>query len=775
MMPLMIFYLLFHLACVGPARSPGGHGYVDLCKELCHCTEWSLRCPQQAAESQSADSNATGAHRKLLFTQFPVKVLPSYAFEGLSDVSIIEIYHSDSLERIEVNAFDSLPSLTSLIIRNTKNLLYIARGTFVNLPRLKFFEISHSDSLKRIEVNAFNNLPALTDLIIRNTKNLVNIEHGAFANLPKLKFLSICNTGIKDMTAISGIFSSELKFILELCDNLHITTLPANAFHGLKNKLLTLKLYGNGFQDIQSHAFNGTILDELFLNNNKYLKRIHNDALKGATGPNHLDISSTALEFLPSHGLEVIQVLVAHSSYYLKKLPPLEKFVNLIEANLTYPSHCCAFQNVRMKEQNKFFSLYENSTKQCESAPRKQYNESIFSMWSEHDNLFNMSSYSSINDDNELPVDYEYVCQPKIVSCTPEPDAFNPCEDIMGYDFLRIMIWFINILAIAGNAIVLFVLLTSHYKLTVPRFLMCNLSFADFCMGLYLLLIASVDSQTKSQYYNHAIDWQTGSGCSAAGFFTVFSSELSVYTLTVITLERWHTITYAMQLDRKLRLRHAISIMLGGWLFSISIALLPLLGISSYMKVSICLPMDVETTLSQAYILFILVLNVVAFIIICACYIKIYITVQNPEFAPASKDTKIAKKMAVLIFTDFTCMAPISFFAISAAFKVPLISVRNSKILLVLFYPVNSCANPFLYAIFTKAFRRDFFLLMSKFGCCKTQAELYRVNNFPAYTSNCKSDSSSTGQKKSSRTELHLTTFDCQYSAVNDKTYHGES
>lgn len=307
----------------------------------------------------------------------------------------------------------------------------------------------------------------------------------------------------------------------------------------------------------------------------------------------------------------------------------------------------------------------------------------------------------------------------------------------MGYDFLRVLIWLINILALLGNMTVLLVLLTSHYKLTVTRFLMCNLSFADFCMGLYLLLIASVDSRTKGQYYNHAIDWQTGSGCTAAGFFTVFASELSVYTLTVITLERWHTITYAIRSDQKLRLRHAILIMLGGWIFSALIAMLPLVGISNYMKVSICLPMEVETTISQVYILTILIFNVAAFFVVCVCYMKIYFAVQHPELMATSKDTKIAKKMAILIFTDFTCMAPISFFAISAAFKVPLITVTNSKVLLVLFYPVNSCANPFLYVIFTKAFRRDFFMLLSKLGCLKGRAELYRRKELAAFTSSC--------------------------------------
>ncbi|XP_072189237.1 follicle-stimulating hormone receptor isoform X3 [Excalfactoria chinensis] len=313
------------------------------------------------------------------------------------------------------------------------------------------------------------------------------------------------------------------------------------------------------------------------------------------------------------------------------------------------------------------------------------------------------------------------------VACSPKPDAFNPCEDIMGHNVLRVLIWFINILAITGNTTVLIILISSQYKLTVPRFLMCNLAFADLCIGIYLLFIASVDIQTKSQYYNYAIDWQTGAGCNAAGFFTVFASELSVYTLTVITLERWHTITYAMQLNRKVRLRHAVVVMIFGWMFAFTVALLPIFGISSYMKVSICLPMHIETPFSQAYVIFLLVLNVLAFVIICICYICIYFTVRNPNVISSNSDTKIAKRMAILIFTDFLCMAPISFFAISASLRVPLITVSKSKILLVLFYPINSCANPFLYAIFTKTFRRDFFILLSKFGCCEIQAQIYRT------------------------------------------------
>lgn len=66
----------------------------------------------------------------------------------------------------------------------------------------------------------------------------------------------------------------------------------------------------------------------------------------------------------------------------------------------------------------------------------------------------------------------------------------------------------------------------------------------------------------------------------------MFASELSVFTLTAITLERWHTITHALQLHRRLCLRHACVVMAAGWIFSAVSALLPTVGVSSYSKVS---------------------------------------------------------------------------------------------------------------------------------------------------------------------------------------------
>ena len=91
-----------------------------------------------------------------------------------------------------------------------------------------------------------------------------------------------------------------------------------------------------------------------------------------------------------------------------------------------------------------------------------------------------------------------------------------------------------------------------------------------------------------------------------------------------------------------------------------------------------------------------------------------------------SNDATIAKRMSILVLTNFVCWAPIAFFGLTASFGFPMIDISNSKILLVFFYPLNSCANPFLYVILTKQFRKDVFILLGRYGICTKRANQYK-------------------------------------------------
>lgn len=126
------------------------------------------------------------------------------------------------------------------------------------------------------------------------------------------------------------------------------------------------------------------------------------------------------------------------------------------------------------------------------------------------------------------------------IACYPAPDPLNPCEDVVGFVWLRAAIWFVWIMAILGNALVMVILCATNQRqntIRVNHFLMMNLAFADFCTGVYMAMLAVQDARTAGVYYNHAVDWQTGWGCSAAGFLAVFASELSIFTMVVISFE----------------------------------------------------------------------------------------------------------------------------------------------------------------------------------------------------------------------------------------------
>jgi len=244
-----------------------------------------------------------------------------------------------------------------------------------------------------------------------------------------------------------------------------------------------------------------------------------------------------------------------------------------------------------------------------------------------------------------------------------------------------------------------------------------SLSFFSFFSFSYIIIVcnvsgilAVVDASTLGEFRMYAIRWQMSAGCQLAGFLGVLSSELSVYTLAVITLERNYAITHAMHLNKRLSLKHAGYIMTIGWCFALSMASLPLLGVSDYRKFAICLPFETNGSVALAYVVFLMLINGIAFLILMGCYLKMYCAIRGSQ-AWNSNDSRIAKRMALLVFTDFLCWSPIAFFSLTATFGLQLVSLEQAKVFAVFVLPLNSCCNPFLYAILTKQFKKDCVLI----------------------------------------------------------------
>ncbi|XP_053609809.1 follicle-stimulating hormone receptor isoform X2 [Plodia interpunctella] len=646
---------------------------------------------------------------------------------------------------------------------NAPKLEYIAVEDFSRMPRLKSLYITQAPMLEKVDP-----LPTMLEL------RTVIITSSGLTEVPNLSRVHpVKNDSIPYLQAVD-------------LDGNQIKRIPA---HALRIRADQVSLNYNLIEEIPAFSFKYAQISKLGLKGNVKLSRLDDNAFAGNLLLRQLDLSFTSITSLPTAGLEKLQSLKIENTPSLKYIPSIYDLRHLESADLTHSFHCCAFAFPERHDPARH-KLYEMQvdlmTQACKSeqmqARKRRSLEAIRPISLESrsrgttgtDEDWSLSSSAeefgstvqaepsleflypdsvegleedSFHDlvDQDVTKGIVAMCgnftdtRPQVV-CRPMPNALNPCEDVMGWSWLRASVWVVITAAVVGNIAVLVVLLANHAEITVPRFLMCHLAFSDLCTGIYLLMLAVVDLRSYGVFFNYAYNWQYGVGCKIAGFLSVFSGQLSVFTLTIVTLERWFAITYAIYLERRISLAAAAKIMFAGWVFSIFMAGLPLVGVSDYSSTSICLPVESKDAGDGIYQGSLFLTTMVAWLIIVVCYVQIYRSLggggekYGGRGSAAAAERRIANKMALLIGTDLLCWAPVAFFGVTALMGWPLVDVSHGKVLLVFFYPLNACANPFLYAILTKQYRRDFITLIARTGKCNWLVQKYKLAATPPPT-----------------------------------------
>ena len=314
------------------------------------------------------------------------------------------------------------------------------------------------------------------------------------------------------------------------------------------------------------------------------------------------------------------------------------------------------------------------------------------------------------------------------VYCTPLPSSLTPCDNLLDPQPLPVLVWIIWFTAVIANLAVLFVMIVSKEKLEVHHFFICNLAFADFLLGVYLAFLGTVDIRTRGKgFYKSALTWQNGPGCQTAGFIAIFASELSVFVLTVMTLERLHTIAYSFKSGR-LKLRNAAIIVLVCWVMAGVLASLPIFDINSYSEVAICLPFKLSSVRDKLFIALIPTLNLTAFFIILASYLHILrLFCRSPANTGDNGNKRekivVSFKMGVLVLTNLACWLPLATVGYAAVADQHIIDFVEAKFFIILIFPINACLNPFIYSIFTKQF------LSRARGLCHRKDKMQHVSN----------------------------------------------
>ncbi|KAE9549205.1 hypothetical protein FO519_007585 [Halicephalobus sp. NKZ332] len=580
--------------------------------------------------------------------------------------------------------------------------------------------------------------------IIDHASNLTHVDGRAFEVLPNLRKIKISSTSLQKLPELRMFKDHILTMDFIDFSNNRISYIKTGQFSSLQAKVL--RLSGNEIKNIEKVSFSESKFVSLLLNDNPELTFLDPEAFKNIALLQNLNLSGTLIDTLPVEGLKNVTHLVLRNVPNLKKLPPVLAFNNLNKADFTYPYHCCFFKYANREYQRGQGAQYSNHYKEIQqrsckrknppnsnrnfsffskkkrSISAKNANSPWFDIFGHHKSPTEDSGESDILGDafdeheigNTIVVEkfdeekYNKCIEKAVeefysnINCSPMPDALNPCEDIVGYPWLRYLIWVIWVMAIIGNILVWIVIITIwHRRSRLHYFFMINLSIADFLTGIYLGILAIQDARTSDEYYNFAVEWQTGWVCSFAGFLSVFASELSVTSMLMIAFEIYYNARFAFY-GKRISSKNAYSLMGVGYCYALIMAGLPLIGVSSYERTSICLPLSIKSTTDRLYLLFGLSVSLLCFGGMVLNYVLINLMIRNPGMPTRAMDTQIFRRSLILITTNMVCWIPVLFFGITATIGVPLISLTNAKICLILFYPINSCANPYLYVFLTQ-------------------------------------------------------------------------
>ncbi|XP_060520977.1 lutropin-choriogonadotropic hormone receptor-like isoform X2 [Cylas formicarius] len=401
-------------------------------------------------------------------------------------------------------------SLNKLIITDS-DLKFLTRNSFqAYANKLQDVTLSGLRYIRVIEEGAFANIPNLRTIYIYNAPEL-KFLHGLLKDVTSTNFktLRIVNTGLHDVPDFIHLPPENTMFLLDL-DHNKIEKLESNS---IKVSALQVTINFNSIVKIEDYAFNGSQIGRLHIRANPKLTELGDNAFSGMQNLRELDLSQTSIKNLPYVGLEAIETLKILDTPSLQTVPSLYDLSGLRVAKLTHHFHCCAFKYPQQHSPSKHAAYQETMQQFCMQAKvndfkkRKRSTDYTNYKFTQGENDRNLTNFTSPLISSTLQAIYNRVHEKQVkelaitplrgqfighqkpreedslvdedvgvfhsqptkinktaidifcgnitfrkqnVNCIPEPNDLNPCEDIMGFTWLRNAVWLVVILAVVG-------------------------------------------------------------------------------------------------------------------------------------------------------------------------------------------------------------------------------------------------------------------------------------------------------------------------------------
>ena len=647
--------------------------------------------------------------------------LPRNLFSGLTNLNVLTLY-TNQLVDLNENIYHELSNLTDLWLYSNK-LKSLSNSLFNKLINLKLL-VFRGNQLIDLNEDIFNDLNSLTDLDLSVNK-LTSLPNSLFKGLVNVTHLWLYQNQLHVTGFNVSVFNYMTRLtLLNVADN-RLKSLPgSNVFKELHN-LNELYLNYNELATLNPHLFDHlNKLTILLLNRNKLMSL-----------PYGIFNNLTNLEFLilEENYLKTLRPNVFYNLFNLKLISLSDNSLTHIDYNI--------FKGLYAITR---FDIYNNYLLELPNIKHLTELRTMNIIGNELTGL-TPDTFSALATDSHLIASQHEICEcyvPAGVRCSAsdERSPYLTCDRLLSDKALLALMCLIGINALFGN---MFVLIwrkvnTKIYK--VQDLLLSNLAMSDSLMGFYMMIVALADIYYGGFFPMQSETWRTGITCRVAGALSIASTELSVFFLVLISIDRFTCIKYPYS-NKKLGKRSTIVLSTIVWLFSLAMGVVPSVlsgrNFKFYDNSQVCIGLPLALTKTYSTVVNVtfsrvdnldftiikyntkftgfanglyfstvifLGLNSICYLIILGCYVEIVRAVkksakQAGRTPDMNEQIRLTKKVTAIVATDFMCIFPIILIGILVQTRIVELpaSVYAWSVTFVL--PINSAINPYLYTI----------------------------------------------------------------------------
>ena len=153
------------------------------------------------------------------------------------------------------------------------------------------------------------------------------------------------------------------------------------------------------------------------------------------------------------------------------------------------------------------------------------------------------------------------------IDCADLSDECNErcSKKLLEGSFLKGLSWLIGLLAIVANVVIIGKSLATLRRCKtsvalINRVLIIMIALGDFFIGCYLVIISTYDSIFKQDYCRRQITWITSWECSVIGVLSTIGSQISLFSMTGLSIVRIYGIWNSMKIPGEVTLMKILKI-----------------------------------------------------------------------------------------------------------------------------------------------------------------------------------------------------------------------